>query len=121
MNSAYNLKLEKKLAIVHGDLYSRHLLVGDDNKLVGVIDWGDVFISNPAIDLVVAHNFLPPCAHEKFKKAYGIISDDQWDFARLRALCHSLVLVIHGHKSDDKFLMHEGQKSLEYIAEQISI
>lgn len=117
--SATELKLETKLCVVHGDLYSRHLLVDANHSLIGIIDWGDTFISNPAIDLIIAHSFLPSRAHEKFKKIYGPISEEQWTFARLRALYHSSILVLYGTKINDRLLVREGQKSLGYIAEQI--
>ena len=35
---------------VHGDLYARHLLVGDDRALCGIIDWGDLHCGDPALD-----------------------------------------------------------------------
>ena len=37
---------------VHGDLYSRHLLVDDAGRPCGVIDWGDCHVGDPAVDLM---------------------------------------------------------------------
>lgn len=39
---------------VHGDLYACHLLIDDSRDLAGVIDWGDVHLGDPALDLSVA-------------------------------------------------------------------
>lgn len=39
--------------IVHGDLYAAHLLFGGSGKVTGVIDWGDVHLGDPAVDLSV--------------------------------------------------------------------
>src|SRR5207342_2307898 len=46
--------------VVHGDLYARHVLVDDDAAACGVIDWGDIHLGDPAVDLALAHGFLPP-------------------------------------------------------------
>lgn len=61
---------------VHGDLYARHLLLDDDLLAAGVIDWGDVHLGDPAVDLALAHGFLPPSAHAIFRDAYGPIDED---------------------------------------------
>jgi aminoglycoside phosphotransferase (APT) family kinase protein len=116
VKAATDLKLEDAKTIVHGDLYVRHLLLDEQHCLVGIIDWGDVMVGNPAIDLVIAHSFLPPSAHEAFRKAYGPITDAQWDFARLRALRHSLILICYGAKINDQVLVREGKKAVAYIA-----
>ncbi|MGH1345747.1 MAG: phosphotransferase [Nannocystales bacterium] len=36
---------------VHGDLYDHHVLVADDARLAGVIDFGDLGVGDPACDL----------------------------------------------------------------------
>ncbi|MCH7839494.1 MAG: phosphotransferase [Planctomycetes bacterium] len=41
----------KSTTLVHRDLYARHMLVDDDGRPCGVIDWGDVHVGDPAIDL----------------------------------------------------------------------
>ena len=63
-------------ALVHGDLYARHILVDDECVPCGVIDWGDVHLGEPALDLSIAHGFLPPAARGAFREAYGPIDDD---------------------------------------------
>jgi aminoglycoside phosphotransferase (APT) family kinase protein len=73
----------------HGDLYSRHLLV-EEGRLTGVIDWGDVCLAEPAIDLAVAFTFLSPSAREIFFTAYSNIDETTASRARFRAICHAL-------------------------------
>lgn len=114
VTSAAHIHLEKKEVLLHGDLYARHLLI-NNMELAGVIDWGYSMVGHPGIDLAIAHSFLPPAAHEIFRKAYGEISHSSWVFARLRALYHSLILVIYGHQSGDKLLFQEGQRALKYL------
>ncbi len=38
--------------LVHGDLYSRHVMT-QSGQLSGVIDWGDIHVGDPAVDLAV--------------------------------------------------------------------
>jgi aminoglycoside phosphotransferase (APT) family kinase protein len=104
--------------IVHGDFYVRHLLVDEKHHLAGVIDWGDIHLGDPAIDLAIAHSFLPVQAHKPFIKAYGEISDDTWALAELRAIYSSTLLVLFGHHSGDPIIMREGLRSLKVMANE---
>ncbi len=102
--------------LVHGDFYVRHLLVDERRQLAGVIDWGDIHFGDPAIDLAIAHSFLPVRAHERFLKAYGDVSDSTWTLAKLRAIYHSSLLALFGHHSGDLVIMREGLRSLKVMA-----
>lgn len=106
--------------IVHGDFYVRHILLNERHQLAGVIDWGDVHLGDPAIDLSIVHSFLPPESHKSFIETYGEISGDTWCLARLRALFSSTLLVLFGHHSGDPNLAREGLRSLQVIASNVS-
>jgi aminoglycoside phosphotransferase (APT) family kinase protein len=73
-----------ELRLVHGDLYARHLLVDGAGDVTGVIDWGDLHLGHPAVDLAIAHLFLPPSAHPAFLDAYGPVDPQVWRLARFR-------------------------------------
>ena len=45
--------------LAHGDLHVRHVLV-EDGSLSGVIDWGDVCVADPSIDLSLVWSLLSP-------------------------------------------------------------
>ena len=77
--------------LVHGDLHFRHLLV-DGGTASGVIDWGDVCRSDPAIDLPLLWSFVPPSGRTAFLDAYGAVNDAQLLRARVVAiqLCAAL-------------------------------
>jgi aminoglycoside phosphotransferase (APT) family kinase protein len=47
--------------LLHGDLHVRHVLV-EQGTLSGVIDWGDVCVGDPSIDLLFVWSVLPPDA-----------------------------------------------------------
>jgi aminoglycoside phosphotransferase (APT) family kinase protein len=105
-----------RLALVHGDLYSRHLLLDECRQLCGVIDWGDVHRGAPAIDLSIAHSFLPPNAHDAFCRAYGPIDERAWALARFRALYHSAAVAVYAHEIADADLLREAALSLRLLA-----
>jgi aminoglycoside phosphotransferase (APT) family kinase protein len=101
--------------LVHGDLYARHLLVDGGGGLAGVIDWGDVHLGDPAVDLAIAHTFLPPTAHAAFRRAYGTIDAPTWQVARLRALWHTLMVLAYGDHIGDADLVREGRVALRNL------
>lgn len=41
------------VALVHGDLHPGHLLLGEDGAIVGILDWTEATVSDPAIDLAM--------------------------------------------------------------------
>ena len=86
-------------AVVHGDLHFRHVLVAD-SRVTGVIDWGDLCRSDPAIDLHLLWSFLPPEARPAFLDAYGPVDEAQLLRARVLALsiCAALALYAHAER-----------------------
>lgn len=107
--------------LVHGDFYVRHLLIGQKHDLVGVIDWGDIHWGDPAIDLAIAHSFLPVQAHQSFIKAYGDISEETWKLAKLRAIYSNTLLVLFGYHSNDPNIMREGLRALRTCSESFDV
>lgn len=80
--------LEGEPCIVHGDLYEKHLLLDQRNRLCGIIDWGDVHYGLPAVDLSAVHMVIPPEFHGEFLAAYGDVDERAWQFASHRARYH---------------------------------
>jgi aminoglycoside phosphotransferase (APT) family kinase protein len=102
-------------ALVHGDLYARHILVDDEGAPCGVIDWGDVHLGEPALDLSIAHAFLPPAARHAFREEYGPIDDDTWRKARFRALFSAATILVYGADVRDADLVREGRTALRNV------
>ncbi|PIS02368.1 MAG: hypothetical protein COT85_05060 [Chlamydiae bacterium CG10_big_fil_rev_8_21_14_0_10_42_34] len=102
--------------VVHGDFYVRHLLVDSQHQLCGVIDWGDIHLGDPAIDLSIAHSFLPKEAHDLFKKAYGGIDEKTWALAKVRALFSSSLMAVYGYHNQDPDIVREALRSIAEIA-----
>jgi aminoglycoside phosphotransferase (APT) family kinase protein len=85
------------VAVVHGDLHFRQVLVGDDASPSGVIDWVDVCRSDPAIDLSMLWSYLPPEGRDVFLAEYGPVGEEQLLRARVVALSLSAALAHYGH------------------------
>ena len=111
-------RLPRETSLVHGDLYVRHLMVSEDALPCGVIDWGDVHLGDIALDLSIAHSFLPPAGHDVFRNAYGPIDESTWQLARFRALTYGLILTLYGHSVMDADLVREGRLMLRYVLQE---
>jgi aminoglycoside phosphotransferase (APT) family kinase protein len=98
LDAAERLSPPDALAVVHGDLHFRQVLVGEDASATGVIDWVDVCRSDPAIDLSMLWSYLPPEGREVFLTQYGDVTDEQLLRARVLALSLSAALALYGHK-----------------------
>lgn len=101
---------------VHGDLYACQLLVDESRRLAGVIDWGDVHLGDPALDLSIAISFLPPAGRPVFRQSYGDVDDATWRRARFRAIHYGAVLASYGQGIGDAAIMAAGSYALRYAA-----
>jgi aminoglycoside phosphotransferase (APT) family kinase protein len=108
--------LEGEERVVHGDLYALHLLLDPENRLCGVIDWGDLHYGLPAVDLAVAHLMVPPHFHDAFFAAYGEVDDRTWRFARYRARHHSAYVLEYAVARGDRDLQRACEIARGYIS-----
>ncbi|MEU9870822.1 phosphotransferase [Actinomadura sp. NPDC048021] len=72
--------------VVHGDLHVRHLLLTPAGRAAGVIDWGDVCLGAPAVDLSLAYAGFGGAAREALLAEYGTVPPEQETAARALAL-----------------------------------
>lgn len=101
--------------LVHGDLYSRHVLV-DDGALSGLIDFGDLHVGDAALDLAVAWALLPRACHSTFRAAYGGVPDEVWARARFRAAHHAIAELAYAVAVDDAPLARAARWALDQLA-----
>jgi aminoglycoside phosphotransferase (APT) family kinase protein len=92
---------ERQRTVVHGDLYARHVLLDARRQPAGIIDWGDIHLGDPSLDIAIAHLMLPATSHAAFRAAYGQIDERTWRAARYRALCHAVVEIDYGIREKD--------------------
>jgi aminoglycoside phosphotransferase (APT) family kinase protein len=101
--------------VVHGDLYARHLILDEANRLAGVIDWGDLHYGNPAVDLSVVHMMIPSRYFGRFLDIYGEVDERTWRFARHRARHHATYCLDYATKESDPDLLRAAQTALRYV------
>lgn len=81
---------------VHGDLYTRHVLFDERALPCGVIDWGDLHVGDPALDLMLGYILFDEPSREAFFEAYGEVGEAARDRARFRALFYGVALMLYG-------------------------
>jgi aminoglycoside phosphotransferase (APT) family kinase protein len=103
-----------RLCIVHGDLYAKHIFVDKDGGVRGVIDWGDIHLGDPAIDVSVAFELLPLQARSVFEQAYGPIDERTRELARYRAIYHAALVAYYGYRIGNDETLRAGLTGLKY-------
>ncbi len=84
---------------VHGDLHPANVVVADE-MLSGIVDFGDLFAGDPAVDLAAAWVLLPTGAAARFFQAYGRADDSTIRRARGLAVLKSLFLLLMGQNGE---------------------
>jgi aminoglycoside phosphotransferase (APT) family kinase protein len=115
LEEARELPAAPASALVHGDLHFRHLLV-EDRALSGIIDWGDLCLADPSVDLQVVWSFFPPEGRSAFLDAYGPVQEEQLVCARVLALGISAVLAVYGRHEALPGVEREAAAGLERAA-----
>jgi aminoglycoside phosphotransferase (APT) family kinase protein len=109
------LPLDGARVVVHGDFYSRHLLVDDAGRMCGVIDFGDLHVDHPAVDLSSVWTVLPPRARREFFAVYGEVDARALAAARLRALTSGLAQEAYGRDVGDAGIERAGVLALHSV------
>lgn len=113
LDEAETLPPSDTTAVTHGDLHIRHLLVDGGGMLSGVIDWGDIGRSDPAIDLPAYWSVLPPAARPAFVDAYGTVTEAALLRARVLALFLSATLALYARAESLPALERESLAGIE--------
>ncbi|MGY1722930.1 phosphotransferase [Blastococcus sp. SYSU DS0533] len=98
--------------LVHGDLHPRHLLVDDDGAAAGVIDWGDVCLADPALDLSLAYAGFSGPARTALIAAYGPVPGEREVRARCLAVRLCAMLARYAADHGDAALLAESSAGL---------
>ncbi len=98
---------------IHGDLHPLNI-VGDDDGVAAVIDWGDITGGDPATDLLVAWALFDEEDRAVFRAAAHTqtrpIDDAMWARARGWAVAHGLAVL--AHSADAPIMQAVGLKTL---------
>jgi aminoglycoside phosphotransferase (APT) family kinase protein len=101
--------------LAHGDLHLRHLLVDEAGAPTAVIDWIDVCLGDPGIDLPLYWCLLTPAARDDFRAAYPV-TDDQRLRGRVLALFLCAILARYARNVGDRALEAEALAGLRRSA-----
>jgi aminoglycoside phosphotransferase (APT) family kinase protein len=102
--------------LAHGDLHVRHVLVGEDARATGVIDWGDVCLADRAIDVALAYAAFSGRARAAFFAAYGSVTGDCEMRARVLAVYLSATLAEYAADAGNELLLRETLQGLTWAA-----
>lgn len=91
----------KKTSYLHGDLYSKHIIVDDSLKITGLIDWGDTHIGSPGIDLSTAIMLFEGDVLNSFWEIYQDVEDMILKIAAFRAFCHGMAFLPYAYEQED--------------------
>jgi aminoglycoside phosphotransferase (APT) family kinase protein len=98
--------------LIHGDLNFRNIVLHPEGGLAGVIDWGNIHIGHPAVDLSLIFSFLSPQGRELFSQTYGPISEETQLWAQFRAAYSNLKILVHAWEIHDCEPRHEADAAL---------
>lgn len=93
--------------LVHGDLHVRHVLVDEAGAATGVIDWGDLCLADPAVDLGFAYAAFSGVARAALLAAYGYVGPDRELRARALAVRLSALLADYAARDGRPALLDE--------------
>ncbi|WHY73644.1 phosphotransferase [Fictibacillus enclensis] len=101
--------------LVHGDLHIRNMIVNKEGVVAGIIDWGDVHVDHPAVDLSIVYSFLPPEGRDRFYQIYGEVTPETKELARFKALYTTAVLLLYAHDMKDLHLQKAAAQSFDLL------
>jgi aminoglycoside phosphotransferase (APT) family kinase protein len=114
LDDAERLPPSPYTVVLHGDLHARHVIVDERGSVAGVIDWGDVCVGDPAIDLSIAYGAFAGPARAALLEAYGRRVDGLTEMrARVLATSLAAALLDYAMDLDLEWLRDDSVRSLE--------
>ncbi len=113
LGEASDLPPSAERAVTHGDLHMRHVLFDERGAISGVIDWGDMCLADPAIDLPLYWSLLPGAARRAFLDVYGDVPSASLLRARILAIFLCATLVVYGRRENLASLERAAREGLE--------
>ena len=107
----------EKKCLCHNDFSCNHLLLDDNNKLVGVIDFGDAGINDLYNDFI----YLLEDSTEEIGMSFGIDIVNLYGnidtkkailYQNITELYYPIALIIYGLKNDNQEFITEGRRVL---------
>lgn len=95
----------------HGDLDVRNWLVRD-GRISGVIDWGELGVGDPAVDVMVAWKLHSAAARDAFRAALPT-DDDTWERARGWVISQAVAALAYYTLETNPILVREAESWLD--------
>ena len=111
-DEALAVPLAHEAVWLHGDLHPANILAVDD-RISGVIDFGDITAGDTATDLSVAWMLFDERERAVFRAAAGVTDDDTW--ARARGWAITLAIAYIASSADNPLIARIGHRSLERV------
>jgi aminoglycoside phosphotransferase (APT) family kinase protein len=99
-NNAYRTRYASRMSVVHGDFHPNNVMA-HNNRIVGVLDWGELIVADPAIDVgwsrMVLTTEVSAELGDTFAEAYTRISPgviESLHFWEVFAACKRLTSMI---------------------------
>lgn len=110
-----------KPVLSHGDLYSRHVLVEPSStdpgvRVSGIIDWGDLCMAVPAVDLAIAYSAFSGDARTALLETYGPVDAETELRAKTFAIFSAASVAHYAHDVEDPILLAEALAGLKGVA-----
>jgi aminoglycoside phosphotransferase (APT) family kinase protein len=115
LDDAERLPPPSRTRVLHGDLHARHVLVDGEGRASGVIDWGDVCVGDPSIDLSIAYGSFSGAARRAFLEAYGPVDGLTELRARVIATFLSAALLSYAVDRNLAELREDSRRGLERV------
>lgn len=87
--------------LVHGDLHENHVLWDEENKSLGIIDFSDVIITDPATDFASLHVFGDEVVQNIYESYNGPKDDKFLERARIHFKCIPLYMMTTSERAFD--------------------
>lgn len=110
---------EDKQSYLHADLYSRHVVMNPQTFIpTGLIDWGDIHIGHPGIDLSVGMIFTKEL-FEVFINAYGNLDAETVNLLLFHAFCHHMSFLPYTCEQNKSHLKQWASMVLARVIDEI--
>jgi aminoglycoside phosphotransferase (APT) family kinase protein len=97
----------------HGDLDVRNWLVRNE-RICGVIDWGEMGVGDPACDVMVAWKLHSPSARDAFREALPT-DDATWARARGWVVSQAVAVLAYYTPENNRILYREAKSWLDLV------
>ena len=105
---------------VHTDLSEENLLADQDERLLGVIDFGGIGVGDRSVDLLYAWSIFQARAREAFRVASGV-DDETWTRARAWAFVGPGLLTIANYRDIMPSRVDRLTSMVETVAAEVGV